>query len=236
MDCDRYYPENAPDPGMYGSDRELFKSVWRRVMPEKRPDCPIELKEEDSKDYIGLHNAPNPPGYISGSEKGLSLAVRQENVSQILPAGKYGKDSPADNPVACLGAASAAHSGQLQDFITDELADWKTYLALARCAGQSAFRALSGMAADEYRHAKRLSTAYFLISGVRFWPAQVQGCPVRSLPGALRQRFIEEQQAEAAYVAAAGKTFDPCLRELYLDLAADEARHAKLVRRILEQI
>ncbi len=32
-------------PGMYGSDRDLFERVWRRVMPEDRPDSPIELEK-----------------------------------------------------------------------------------------------------------------------------------------------------------------------------------------------
>ncbi len=33
----------SPGPGQCGSDRELFARVWRRVMPEDREDCPIEL-------------------------------------------------------------------------------------------------------------------------------------------------------------------------------------------------
>ena len=33
----------GPELGMYACDRELFDRVWKRVMPEERPDCPITL-------------------------------------------------------------------------------------------------------------------------------------------------------------------------------------------------
>ena len=37
------------DPGQCGSDREVFERVWRRVMPEDRPDCPFRLYGEEER-------------------------------------------------------------------------------------------------------------------------------------------------------------------------------------------
>ena len=54
--------------------------------------------------------------------------------------------------------------------------------------------------------------------------------------GVLRARFAAEQRGEAAYRAAAAQTVDPCLRELFLELAGDEAEHTWLLRGILEQM
>jgi len=107
----------------------------------------------------------------------------------------------------------------------------------ARRAPGPAGRALASIAADERRHIRRLSTAYFLISGVRFQPEQA----APALPGgctyfsALRLRFAEEQKGQAAYRSAAERSADPCLRELFLELAGDEYAHACLLRGLLEQ-
>lgn len=38
-------------------DRAVFRRVWRRVMPEDRPDCPILLDEEPTTE----DNAPGSP-------------------------------------------------------------------------------------------------------------------------------------------------------------------------------
>ena len=133
-------------------DQETFERVWRRVMPESRPDCPIVLPAEPA----------------------ASPAVRE--APPALPA--VAASAPPDRPVAgeehnvpCLGAASAIYGGQLQQFVDRTLADWRSYQALSRRAQGNSGRILSAIAADQRRHAKRLSTAYFLISGVRYWPA-----------------------------------------------------------------
>lgn len=141
-----------------------------------------------------------------------------------------------ENDVPCLGAASAIHGAQLQEFILHEQMDARAYQVLARQAPTpSAARILSTMSADERRHAKRLSTAYFLISGVRYLPEERAGV-ARNLPypALLRRHFVGEQRGEAAYRAAAAATEDSCLREMYLELAQDENSHAWLLRGILE--
>ena len=179
-------------------DQEVFERVWRRVMPEDRPDCPFTLGED----------AAAPPAVVG-----------------------------EEHDVPCLGASSAVYGAQLQRLIDRELADWRAYQALSRRAQGNSGRVLATIAADERRHAKRLSTAYFLISGVRYWPVdRVPNPSPAPFSAALREHFMEEQRGAAAYQTAAAETADPCLHELFLELAGEEDSHAWLLRSVLEQL
>lgn len=200
----------SPMPAAF--DRETFQRVWQRVMPQERPDCPIAV------------DAP-------GGETALAVPA------QAAPILRQEEPDLPECGAFCLGEASAVYGPLLQQFIDEELADCRAYQALSRRAQGSAARVLSGMAADEHRHAKRLSAAYFLISGVRYWPAERGGSrPVQPFLSALREHFGREQRGQCAYLAAAEETTDACLRELYLELAGDEETHAGLLRSILEQM
>ena len=107
---------------------------------------------------------------------------------------------------------------------------------LARRSGGSCARALAALARDHRSAFRRLSAAYFLITGKRFSPQ----CPAvtlpASLPLALRQQFVWEQQWEQRGRQAAQATADPCLKELYLELAQEGALHAGCIRSMLEQM
>lgn len=225
MEYENLPPSGIPSEGLGVDDRAVFERVWRRVMPEDRPDCPFVLEGEQTQPSEEGAAVPAQSG-----QTGLPVPVHS-------PAATLSPDMAEEQDVPCLGAASAVHGPQLQGFIEDELSDWKLYQSLARRAGGSGSRVLSAIAADERRHAKRLSTAYFLISGVRYWPVERAGTPVRgTFAGMLRQRFGAEQRGAAAYQAAAEETADSCLRELYMELAGDEDAHAWLIRGILEQM
>ena len=80
----------------------------------------------------------------------------------------------------------------------------------------------------------QFSAACFLISGIRFWPEGGKVTPPASYLGTLRQRFGEEQAGMAAYLAGAEATSDPCLRQLFLDLAQEEWEHACKIRALVE--
>lgn len=144
---------------------------------------------------------------------------------------------PPPAAVPCLGRDSADQGRFLQSCIRRELENRRAYQALAARAGGPAARTLAAMAADELRHAKRLSGAYFLLTGIRFFPAVP---PHRSVGGsfwgALRQWFWTEQTVSAAYAAAAEGTADPCLAALFSELSAEEAAHADLLRGLAEQM
>lgn len=209
---------SQPGPGLCGSDRDVFDRVWRRVMRTGGAESPIEVIPRE--EYI-------PPA---------PLPVRAEvRIADQPPVPVPVPRQAEMSAVRCLGPSSAGHGEELQRFIETELTDAKTYAELARRTRGQAARTFTTMAADEKRHAKRLSTAYFLISGVRYFPAervapQLEGAYLSTL----RNRFLKEQQGEGAYRAAAEGTQDPCLRELYLEIAGDENSHGWLLRGLLE--
>lgn len=209
-------------------DQAVFERVWRRVMPQDRPDSPIVLTPAAAAPEGETTPAPAAAPAQVPAGPGPGTLVRSEGTGPCVPS---------CGNVPCLGPSSAVYGAQLQQYIEEELTACKAYLALARRTAGNGARVLSTMAADERRHAKRLSTAYFLISGVRYWPAeQITPPAVQPLMIALRESFGLEQQAECSYLAAAAETTDPCLRELYLELAGDEGAHAGLLRGILEQM
>ena len=159
-------------------DQEVFERVWRRVMPEDRPDCPFTLGED-----AAAPPAVQPP------------AAALPAVVHTAPAGEQAPSRPVvgeEHDVPCLGASSAVYGAQLQRLIDRELADWRAYQALSRRAQGNSGRVLATIAADERRHAKRLSTAYFLISGVRYWPVdRVPNPSPAPFSAALREHFMD---------------------------------------------
>lgn len=194
--------QNNLGPGQCGADREVFERVWRRVMPEDRPDCPFTLYSEEETEH-----APVRP--------------TEEKRTELVPV-------PAEQ--------SGGDGAVLQAFIADELSDWRTYQTLARRIPGGNGRALMGVAADERRHAGRLSAAYFLLSGVKFWPPAEPELPKEGWMAILRRRYWAERKGAEAYRTAAGRTGDSALRELYLELAGDEEAHAGVIRGILERM
>ena len=97
-------------------------------------------------------------------------------------------------------------------------------------------RVLAALAGEKKRRARKVSAAYFLIAGVRYWPEAAPCPPMPSYLGALRRRFGQEQAAMAAYLAGAEATEDPCLRQLFWDHAQENWDQACRVRALVEQL
>lgn len=196
-----------PQAGLLGCDQALFAQVWERVSGASGRAGPIELLPPA---------APAPPPAAGD---------------------RMGSDRPDPGDVPCLGRGGQDHQPFLQRCIREELEAWRSYQFLSARAAPAAARTLAAMAADERRHAQRLSGAYFLLSGLRFLPPTP---PVHqragSFWGAVREGFWEEQTACARYAAAAEETADACLAALYRDLAGEEAAHADLLRAMVEKM
>lgn len=107
---------------------------------------------------------------------------------------------------------------------------------LVRRASGSCAKALAALARDHQLAFRRLSAAYFLITGKRYIPKRSVVCLPSTLALALRQQFVWEQQWERQNRQAAQATADPCLEELYLELAQEGALHASCIRSLLEQM
>ena len=188
------YP--CPGPAM---DREAFERVWRRVMPEERPDCPFTLDQ-----------APAP---------------RQE--APVPPA------APVPPPaVSCLGESSQAYAPALLAHLGDVVDAYRVYRALAR-RGEKTFAAI---AADKQRQAKRLAAAYFLITGTPYTAKPTPMPRPMPLPQAIRERYQWEQAKAAAFRKEAAAVADPCLAELYTELADESEAHAQRLRGIMERL
>lgn len=217
MESEKFSPA-GPDPGQYGSDRDIFLRVWRRVMPEETPACPITVD-------MGEHARPAPPP--------------NDTSAQTLPApdtsgDSSGDDFPSPEDVPCLGSGGQPDLEQLRMFISQELMYWQIYRTLAQRSGQGG-RMLAALAGNCRKRSKRLSAALFLISGVRFWPAEPPTVPMpRSYFGTLRELFLAEQNRGGTYRAGAEDCRDACLQALYLELADECMEHACRIRTLLE--
>lgn len=228
-----------PGLGMYAGDRELFGRVWQRVMPEERPGCPITV---DAPPPAETPPAPGPapgPEDIPAPEPPAEPAPEPaggEPAPEPLESQRHtGDDFPRPDAVPCLGSGSAGHGEQLREDILTALEGWQLYRHLARKVTGSAARTLSALASEKHKQARKLAAAYFLISGVRYWPTDRLGAPqTSSWLGTLRRRFAAEQQLDSRWRAAALDTEDPCLAELYIELAEDCAAHAGVLRALLE--
>ncbi len=213
------------DPGE--EEQALFHRVWKRVMPEDRADCPIvpvEAKRTDAGgDLPCLCACPVP---------------RPPETPAPPRGGHIGSDFPDGEEGLALGPASAVYGEQLQRQTEDAARCARTYRQLARRAGGNGCgRILAALAGEKLTAARRLAAAYFLISGVRWWPREEPAPgPLPSFQGMLRRGFLTEQQRARAYDVAADENGDAALVRLYRELAAQCRDHSDALRELLEQM
>lgn len=139
-------------------------------------------------------------------------------------------------PVFCLGEGSQGDSVRLEELMSLARMGAAAGQIMARRASGTCAKALSALACDHRLAFRRLSAAYFLITGRRYCPKCPAPCLPASLALSLRQQFLWEQQWEQKNNQAAQATADPCLKELYLELAQEGAFHAGTIRSLLEQM
>ena len=125
---------------------------------------------------------------------------------------------------------------QLRKAIEGELTAHRAYMVHARCAGGSVGRTLMQMASEDGRHACRLKSLYYLLTGECWEPERGCGCAgeTMSLCRFLRQRYQMEMTAADRYEDWADAMEDPCMADLLRQLAEDDRCHAATVMRLLE--
>lgn len=165
------------------------------------------------------------PATSAAPETTTALTPRQESQ---LPGAEL-------NP-CCMGSAAAEMLEVLTGYIEDELSDQRYYMAFQRCAPAWARPVLQRLAEEEGRHAKRLMTAHYLITGKCYCPAipcgriRIEGwCP------ALRGRYHAEACGGINYARSADETTDVCLQKIFMELSQEEYRHAGTISRLLEK-
>ena len=144
------------------------------------------------------------------SERGLSLrpfdpevfarvwsrVMPDQALSPIQPA-LPALRSPAQTAPApsCLGEGSARYVPQLEALMDQLHAALGSVRQLARRGGGRASRLLASLAADQQRQLRRLSAAYFLITGRRYAPKGQGAAPSGPLSSALRTLFSRPSSA-----------------------------------------
>lgn len=202
-------------------DQAAFRRVWRRVMPQDRPDCPFTLDPPKEGPSTCSPSADGP----------TALAPRPVATS---PAAAPAAVPPAPAPVPlCLGAASAGDLAGLDRLAHQVARDLALYRALARRAGSAL--PLARAKAD---HLSQLSAAHYLISGQKP-PKNGPNAPKNGANGPLlpllRERFHAEEALVVALFTAAQAAADPCLQELYRQLAPETQALADALRSWLER-
>lgn len=206
-----------------GLDREDFARVWRRVIPQDRADCPFTLEEPQTVPPQGIQPVLAAPGpEASGVAVQASVSVAAQGVQTPL----------------CLGEESLPEVPALTRFLAKTLELEKAYLRLGR--GKAAPLRREGftarMAGEKARQAKRLSTAYFLITGQR--PEKPETIAPERLPYplALRACYRAEQRTAAELIGAVRESRDPCLAALYRELGEENQTFAGQIREFLERL
>ena len=225
--------QTAPNPSEQ-EKQAIFARVWKRVMAGQEAACPLTW---------GRIQRPRPPrrnrrpgGPPARPRPGGRRPQPEGEAQPVLPAprspGRPRSDFP--QPAGVLGPGCLECAPLLQSLIRRELADGREYQTLARRASGAPARVLAALAGEKKRRARKVSAAYFLIAGVRYWPEAAPCPPMPSYLGALRRRFGQEQAAMAAYLAGAEATEDPCLRQLFWDHAQENWDQACRLRALVE--
>ena len=194
--------------------QEVFRRVWARVIGE-REGCPA---------------AAASPEHLEGD-----LSCRQlTELARAAQTDALGDSRPDTGSSQAKGANSC--TAGLRRQILTALEGWQFYRYLARRARGGSSRILSALAADQHQQARRLAAAYFLLTGVRYWPTGTLAAPaIPSMWGALRRRYQAEEESGQAFLSAAGSSEDPALQELYRQLAQGCQEHCRRLRSLLEQ-
>ncbi|MFR1233292.1 MAG: rubrerythrin [Evtepia gabavorous] len=212
--------------------KEIFARVWKRVMGDHTDACPITWEETGE-------TRPRPQPSSSRPWSPRRRPRRRRRRCSRPPCSPRRPAAPQRlSPGRCpgvLGPQCLDCAPLLQELIRRELADCREYQTLSRRAGGGPARVLAGLAGEKKRRAKRLSAAYFLISGVRYWPEGEKCPPVTSYLGTLRRRFAQEQATMAAYLTGTETTTDPCLQQLFWEHAREAWDQACKIRTLVEQ-
>ncbi len=118
--------------------------------------------------------------------------------------------------------------------VEEELAARRAYLAHARCTGGSTGRALMQLASDSGRHACRLRSLYFLLTGECYRPFPVCGqAEILSLCPFLRRRYQLAMETAAMYDGWAAAS-DDCMAASLRNMAETMRCQAATLMGLLE--
>ena len=171
-------------------DFRKYDQIWRRVAPNLEPYP--DLREPA---------VPAMAPLASGAAPRASQPPAGEDLEHLPGA--------EENP-CCMGTMAQEELGVIEGFIEVELADRRTYQAFARRAPAFARGTMRDLANASGAAARRLMTAYYLITGNCYRPAVASGrISIDSWCPALRERYHVEACNGMNYLRAGEETTDP---------------------------
>lgn len=212
---------SAPEPS---AEEQLVLELSAEEQPVS------ELSTEDG-------SAPEPPAEEQPAPENAQPPAQVEAASEALAEA----DGPhRDNDLPRLWEAPQEatddRTARLRRQVMEALEGWQFYRHLARKARAGDARVLNSMAGELHRQARKLSAAYFLLTGLRYWPSELLSTPaIPSYWGALRTRHQAEQRQEMAYRMAADDWDDPDMQEMYTELIEACQHRNRQLRGLLEQ-
>lgn len=193
------------------------------------PEKPVEEGRPDP----GTQPVPEIPGE---EQPAPETPEGQPTRPDTLPEGE-GTHQGSDLPQLWEEPQEATdRTARLRRQVMETLEGWQFYRHLARRARGADARVLNSMAGELHRHARKLSAAYFLLTGLRYWPSELLSTPaIPSYWGSLRARHQAEQRQEMAYRMAGDDWDDPDLVELYGELTEACQQRCRQLRALLAQ-
>ena len=228
-ECERQSEKEAPVPDSPVQEQPAPDLPMEELVPKPlEQEQPVPESSEQDQPVAECPGADQPVPECS------QCAVMAE--AEILPEA----DSPhRDNDLPRLWEEpheSTDRTARLRRQVMEALEGWQFYRHLARKARAGDARVLNSMAGELHRQARKLSAAYFLLTGLRYWPSELLSTPaIPSYWGALRTRHQAEQRQETAYRMAADDWDDSDMRELYEELIESGQRRSRQLRGLLEQ-
>ncbi len=229
-------------------DQEVFRRVWQRVMGEREMEnCPVEALPSDLEgdlpcacleELARQNQAEAPSEQTNGQTEGAAPepAAGAGEDAGPLPA-ENGPDRGNDLPRLWEAPREQPdRTARMRRQVMEALEGWQFYRHLAKRARGMDARVLNALAGDEHKAARKLAAAYFLLTGVRYWPSELLTTPaLPSYWGALRGRHQAEQRREMDYRISADDWDDPDQLELYRELSEGARERSRQLRTLLEE-
>lgn len=202
--------------------QEVFQRVWARVMgaaPEAQQTATAPAPTQAAVSVA----APEPAPVAAPSA--LQAQPVMAPARPAPPRPQPGPQPTPPKPQPCC----------LRQQVLDSLEQWQMARLLARRAGKQS-RQMSNIAAQLHQQAKQLSTAYFLQSGIRYWPvAQLTQPRMTTYVGGLRQLYQRCQALTEEFQKCRSHAATQDLAQLYVQLAQAGAKRCTQLRQLLEQ-
>ena len=221
-------------------DFRQYDRIWQRVAPNLEPYPGMNTQQAAAAQQTAA--AQRTDSIQQTASVRSEAAVPTAPVPATPVPASPGAATPvsqlpgaAQNP-CCMGTTAAEMLDVIAGYIEAALSDRRYLLALVRQAPSWARQTLRDIAADLQTQARRLTAAYYLITGQRYRPAvSAERIYVGRWCPALRERYHAAACSGLNYARSAEDTMDPCLTKLFEELSEEAYGHAEELMSILER-